>query len=92
MSVAAGVVAGVGVLICVLAVIRAALARDALDRLHFVTPVTSAGTPLIGLGLALRSGWNLATALVLLCVVVSFAAGPVLASETGRVLHAERDL
>lgn len=91
MSVVAEALAALGVLICVAAAIRAALARDPLDRLHFVTPVTSAGTPLIGVGLAVHSGWTLATAMVLLTVAVLFAAGPVLASATGRVLDKERE-
>jgi multicomponent Na+:H+ antiporter subunit G len=82
--VAAGLV-GAGVLVCVLSALGAVAARDVLDRLHYLTPVTSAGTPLIALGLAVHAGWHLATMLVLLCAAVMLAAGPVLASATGRV-------
>ena len=78
---------GAGVLVCLLSAAGAVRARDVLDRLHFLTPVTSVGTPLIAIGLAVHAGWHLATALLLLCAAVLLPAGPVLASATGRVAH-----
>lgn len=80
------VLVAAGVATCVIAAIGAVAARDLLDRLHFLTPVTSVGTPLIGVGLAAHAGWQLSTAMVLLCVAVMLVAGPVLASATGRVI------
>jgi multisubunit Na+/H+ antiporter MnhG subunit len=76
-----------GVLVCLLSAAGAVRARTVLDRLHFLTPVTSVGTPLIAIGLAIHAGWHLATALLLLCAAVMLPAGPVLASATGRVTH-----
>ncbi|GAB1646717.1 monovalent cation/H(+) antiporter subunit G [Krasilnikovia sp. MM14-A1259] len=85
-TVIADVLVAAGVLTCVLAAAGALVVREPLDRLHFLTPVTSAGTPLIGTGLGVATGWHLATATLLLCVAVVFVAGPVLASATGRVI------
>jgi multisubunit Na+/H+ antiporter MnhG subunit len=90
MTVLAAILTGVGVLICAASAIGAVTRRDPLDRLHYLSPITSAGTPLIGIGLAIHAGRHLATAMLLLCVVVVFLAGPVLASATGHVLHLER--
>ncbi|MCU7726266.1 monovalent cation/H(+) antiporter subunit G [Actinoplanes sp. KI2] len=77
-----------GVLVCLLSAAGALRARTVLDRLHLLTPVTSVGTPLIAIGLAVHAGWHLATALLLLCAAVMLPAGPVLASATG---HAARE-
>ncbi len=74
-----------GVLVCLLSALGAIRAPDVLHRLHFLTRVTSVGTPMIAIGLAVHAGWHLATALLLLCAAVMLPAGPVLASATGRV-------
>ena len=84
------VLVAAGVLVCLLSAAGAVKARTVLDRLHFLTPVTSVGTPLIAVGLAVHAGWHLATALLLLCAAVMLPAGPVLASATGNV--ARQDL
>lgn len=92
----AGALVAAGVLVCVLAAIGAALPRPArmrvLSRLHFLTPATSLGAPLVGLGLAVDTGWHLATAMTLATVAVTAAAGPVLAAATARVAAAEHGL
>jgi multicomponent Na+:H+ antiporter subunit G len=85
-TVIAAALVAAGVAVCLIAVLGAVATRDLLDRLHFLTPVTSAGSPLIGAGLAVHAGWHLATALMLLCTATVFVAGPVLASATGRML------
>jgi multicomponent Na+:H+ antiporter subunit G len=56
-----------------------------LPRLHFITPVTSIGAPLIGLGLCLQSGLGLTTASIVLAVILLMASGPVLTAAIGRV-------
>jgi len=83
-SLAGLALAAAGVLVCVVAALGALVPRDLLDRLHFVTPVTSVGIPLIGLGLAIDTGWHLATALILVIVAVVAGTGPLLAAATGR--------
>jgi multisubunit Na+/H+ antiporter MnhG subunit len=76
--------AGVGVI--VLACLAAAVAADALPRLHFATVLTSVGTPLAGLGLCLELGVGLPAASVLLAVVLVAVAGPAMSGAVGRVV------
>jgi len=91
-TVTGAAVAGVGVLVCVVASIGALVARDLLDRLHFLAPVTSLCVPLIGLGLAVDTGWHLTTMEILLTVGVVAGTGPVLAAATGRAAAEQRGL
>jgi multicomponent Na+:H+ antiporter subunit G len=63
-----------------------------LERLHFLTPATSFGAPLIGLGLCVRNGWGLATGEIFLVVVLLFLSGPVVSSATGRLIAQQRGL
>lgn len=79
------VLVAAGVLVCVAASLGVLLPRTVLDRIHFLTPVTSVGAPLIGLGLAVGTGWHLSTALILLTALVLAVTGPVLAAATARV-------
>ena len=79
-----------GVGITVLATVRAVLARNAYNRLQYLTPITSLGGPLIGLSLAIETGWYLATLLILVIITLLAVSGPVLEAATGRVA-AQRD-
>jgi monovalent cation/proton antiporter MnhG/PhaG subunit len=79
-----------GLAVVVLAPLAALRVRHVYNRLHFVTPMTSLGAPLIGLALAIQNGWGLTTAQELLIVGVLAVTGPVLAAATGR-LAAQRD-
>lgn len=65
-----------------------ALARRSgpFDRLHFVTPVTSVGCPLVAIGLSVEQGWGLTTASLLLVAGLLFVCGPVLEAATGRLM------
>lgn len=60
--------------------------RGLFVRLHFVSPVTSLGGPLIGVALAIRNGWGLTTGAILLTVFVLAATGPVVAVANARVM------
>lgn len=55
------------------------------DRLHYLTPVTSLGAPLVGMALAIENGWGETTAQILLTVFLLAVSGPVLEAATGRV-------
>lgn len=90
MSVLALVLAFAGVAVIVLSCLGCVCTRGSLVRLHFLSPVTSLGIPLCGLGLALADGWSLSTATVLLVVLLMALTGPVVQSATGR-LAAEPD-
>jgi multicomponent Na+:H+ antiporter subunit G len=55
------------------------------DRLHALTAVTTVGSPLVGLGVAVSEGWTTATAMVLLIVAIVAVTGPVLGAATARM-------
>ena len=80
----------VGTLVVVLAALGAVTMRQAYNRLHFLTPATSLGGPLIGLALGIENGPGLTTALDEFTVFLLFLTGPVLGAATGRVA-AQRD-
>jgi len=60
--------------------------RGVLVRLHYLSPVTTIGAPLIGLSLLVARGWGLATALILLTVFLISFSGPAIAAATARVI------
>ena len=77
------VVAGTAVI--VLASVGAAVARDTYQRLHLVTPITSVGGPLVGIGFAVQYGWGLTTASILLPTFMLFFASPILSTAIARM-------
>ena len=64
--------------------------KNVVNRIHYLTPITSLGGPLVGLALAVENGWGLATAQILFIVFLLALAGPALAAATGR-LAAQRE-
>ena len=87
---ASRVLLGLGTAVIVASCIGALVVGTFYDRLHFVTPVTSLGLPLIGLAMAISSGWGETTAQILLTVFFVALSGPVLTAANGRVA-AQRD-
>jgi multicomponent Na+:H+ antiporter subunit G len=85
-GVAARVLLFAGVGVVVLSSLSAVWLRGVFVRLHFLTPVTSVGGPLIGLGLAVENGWGITTGIVLLVVALLALTGPVVEVATGRVM------
>jgi multicomponent Na+:H+ antiporter subunit G len=81
---------GVGVAVVVLTTLASLRVRRAADRLHFLTPATALGSPLVGLGLALENGWSLTSAQIVLTCVLIMITGPVLTSAALR-LAAQRE-
>jgi multicomponent Na+:H+ antiporter subunit G len=84
------ILAAAGCLITVTSAVGAMLVKDFYRRLHWLTPVTSLGGPLIGSALAIANGWSLTTVMVLLTVILLGVTAPVLTAATGRVA-AQRD-
>lgn len=80
------VLLGAGVLVAVASAIGALVVRDVLDRLHFLSPVTSLAAPLVGVAMAVENGWSATTAGILFTVFLLALSGPVLASATGRLV------
>lgn len=74
---------GVTVAACISAV---AMRSSVFDRMHFLTPVTSLGAPLVAVGLCVEQGWGLTAASYLLAAGLLFLSGPFLEAAMGRVL------
>lgn len=76
---------GAGVLIVVGSCLGALTVRGVFARLHFISPVTSLGGPLIGAALVIRNGWGLTAGADLLIVGLLALTGPALAAATARL-------
>lgn len=83
--VAAVTLFGLGVAVVVLTALGSLRVHRPEDRLHFLTPATALGTPLIGLGLSIVNGWSLVTAQIVLTCLLIMITGPVLSSAAARV-------
>ena len=81
-----------GVAVVVASSLAMLVFHDALQRAHYLTPVTSLGAPLIGLSVAIENGWGLTTAQVLLITFFVVVTGPVLGSATARLVGQERGM
>ena len=66
------------------AVGAAVMPGGVFNRLHFLTPMTSLGLPLVAVGLAVESGQPFTVAEVLFIALLVGVSGPVLESATGR--------
>ncbi len=74
-----------GCAVIVLAAVGAAVMPGGVfNRLHFLTPVTSVGVPLVAVGLAVQSGQPFTVAELLFIAALLGVSGPVLESATGR--------
>jgi multicomponent Na+:H+ antiporter subunit G len=74
-----------GVAIIVASSLSALWLRGVFVRLHFLSPVTSLGAPLIGISLAIANGWGLTTGIILLIVFLLAFSGPAMAAAIARV-------
>jgi multicomponent Na+:H+ antiporter subunit G len=63
-----------------------AMRSSVFDRMHFLTPITSLGCPLIAVGLCVEQGWGLTAASYLLIAALLFFTGPFLEAAIGRLL------
>ncbi|WP_310962638.1 monovalent cation/H(+) antiporter subunit G [Nocardioides terrisoli] len=79
-----------GVAVVVVSAVAVLAFREALDRLHLLTPTTTLGAPLVGLGLALDGGWTLPDAAILFSCLVLALTGPVIAAATTRTIVQRR--
>jgi monovalent cation/proton antiporter MnhG/PhaG subunit len=81
-----------GTVVTVASAIGAFFAPDTFARLHFTTPITSLGGPLIAIGLAVENGPNLVTASILFPMFLLFVASPVMTSAIARMAAQRRGL
>ena len=85
------VVAGTAVI--ALAALGAVVVRgDVFTRLHFVTPVTSLGGPLVCIGLCIESRQPWVIAELIVITVLLFISGPVLEASAGRAAAQDRSV
>src|ERR1700743_647531 len=78
---------GLGVAVVVISVLGAlVMGTDSLNRLHFVTPITSVAGPVIAIGLCIQTGWGITAGTIILVAGLLFVAGPVTAAATGRLM------
>lgn len=75
-----------GTVICVAACIGGLATSVAYDRVHFLAPMTSLGTPLLAVGLALQDGVNLTSGEILFIAALLALVGPALTAATGRLV------
>jgi multisubunit Na+/H+ antiporter MnhG subunit len=74
-----------GTAVIVLAAVGAAMMPGGVfNRLHFLTPMTSLGLPLVAVGLCVDSGQPFTVAELLFLALLVGVSGPVLESATGR--------
>jgi multisubunit Na+/H+ antiporter MnhG subunit len=76
-----------GTAVTVAACVSALVMRSSVfDRLHFLTPVTSIGCPLVAVGLCVEQGWGLTAASYLLVAGLLFFSAPFLEAAMGRAI------
>lgn len=63
-----------------------AMRSSVFDRMHFLTPITSLGCPLVAVGLCVEQGWGLTAASYLLIAGLLLFSGPFLEAAMGRTL------
>lgn len=74
---------GVTVAACISALV---MRSSAFDRLHFLTPITSIGCPLVAIGLCVEQGWGLTAASYLLVAGLLFISAPFLEAAMARMI------
>ena len=79
------VLCAAGIAVVVASALGAAVMCKAYNRMHFISPATSLGAPLIGAALGIENGWGLTTGLIVLIVGLLALTGPALEAATGRV-------
>ncbi|MCQ9165756.1 MULTISPECIES: monovalent cation/H(+) antiporter subunit G [unclassified Arthrobacter] len=77
-----------GVLFCI-AITAMAVARSPLDRLHFLSLITTGVVPAAVVAAAVQEGPSLGAAMVLAIGLVVVLSGPVLSMAVGRVIEEE---
>lgn len=81
-----------GTVVIVAAALGAFFAPDTFARLHFATPITSLGGPLVAIGLAVENGPNLVTASILFPMFLLFVSSPVMTSAIAKMAAQRRGL
>lgn len=86
------VLASLATLVIVLSGVGALIVRGPMAKLHFLSPMTSLASPLLGIALVLQQGWGIASGLVLLTIGLLAGSSPVLESATARLIGLEQGI
>lgn len=79
--------AGLGTAVVIASVLGALVAGDdELTRVHFLSPVSSLGMPLVGAGVCVAQGWGITDGEIILVVALFFFTGPAMSAATGRLI------
>lgn len=81
---------GLAVALVLASSVRLLRAEDDYARLHLMAPVTSVAGPVVGLAIAVQSGFTLATATAVLTVALLALAGAAVQGAMGRLVAAHR--
>jgi multicomponent Na+:H+ antiporter subunit G len=73
------------VALCLIGTLGVLVIPDTMTRLHYLTPVTSVGAPLVALAIVVDTGPSRAAVKVLLVAALVALAGPAVSSATARV-------
>ncbi len=65
---------------------------DELTMVHFLTPVSSLGAPLVGAGVCVAEGWGITSGEIILIIGILFVTGPVMTSATGRLIAQRQEI
>lgn len=74
-----------GSVVVATACVAALVVRNIYHRLHFTTPISSLGGPLIAVGLSVERGPNLTTFSILLPMLLLFFTGPIINGAIARM-------
>jgi multicomponent Na+:H+ antiporter subunit G len=85
MTLAAQILVFAGVAVVLVSAAGMLRARDLLTRLHLLSPVTTLGAPLIGIGLVLVNGVHLGSGAIVVTVVLLAVTGPILQAANARL-------
>ena len=75
-----------GTVVIVASSLAALSAPTVYVRLHYTTPVTSVGVPLVAIGLSVADGAGLTTASVLFPAALLFFSGPILNAAVAKTI------
>lgn len=79
--------AGLGTAVVISSVLGALVAGDdELTKVHFLSPVSSLGIPLVGAGVCVAEGWGITDGEIILIVALYFFTGPAMGAATGRLI------
>ena len=90
MHVADMCILGVGVALVVFSVLGMALLRDDFTRLHFLTPASTLGLPIVCLAVILDQGATRISLKVAVIAVLCLVSQPAVTAATGRALARHR--